>query len=106
MKKLVCCIFAIAFLSGCMTAPVMPPSGALFQNVKAPLDVDMEKTKVSLKAGKASSLSVLWLFAFGDCSTATAAKQGNIKVIETADYEYTNVMFGLFQKFTIVVYGE
>ena len=106
MKKLVCCIFAIAFLSGCMSAPVMPPQGILFETVKAPLDVDMEETKISTKSGKASSSSVLYLFAFGDCSIATAARRGNIKVIETADYEYTNVLFGLYQKFTIVVYGE
>ena len=106
MKKIALCMLVFAFLSGCMTAPVMPPAGLLFEDVKAPLDVDMEQTKVSSKSGKASSYSVLWLFAFGDCSIATAAQKGNIKVIESADYEYTTILLGLFQSFTIIVHGE
>jgi len=107
MKKLVCCIFASAFLFGCtnMSAPVMPPSGLIYQNISAPLDVDMEETKAPSKSGRASSYSILWLFAWGDCSIATAAKDGDIKIIETADYEYTNFL-GIYQSFTLVAHGE
>ncbi len=108
MKKALFIVLLGTFLfTGCAAyvAPTVPPMGLAFENVKAPLDVNVNKTKMSEKQGEASSLCVLWLFAFGDCSIAKAARNGNIKTINHADYQYTNIL-GFFQQFQVIVYGE
>ena len=107
MKKfyLASMVLLFALTSCSYVAPVVPPSGFLFQNIKAPLDIDVNQTKVYDKQGEASSSSVLGLFSFGDCSINTAARNGNIKTIEHADYEYFNILW-LYQQFKVVVYGE
>jgi hypothetical protein len=91
--------------SGCATAPFMPPQGFVFTNTKAPLDIDYDKTTLGEKSGSASACSILGLFAFGDVSTQTAAKEGRLSVINHADYEYLNVLY-IYQKTTVTVYGE
>ena len=107
MKKVYFTLLVLLFaLTSCSyVAPVVPPSGLLFSNIKAPLDVDVNQTKVYDKQGEASSSNVLGLFSFGDCSINTAARNGNIKTIEHADYEHFNIL-GLYQNFKVVVYGE
>lgn len=98
---------ATAVLSGCVTyrAPVMPPPGVFFTSVQAPLDTDAAATNVGSKVGMSSSVSVFGMFAFGDASVESAARDGNISSIHHLDYEYLNVLF-LFQKFTTRAHGE
>lgn len=109
MKKLMLLAGMAALLmsTGCIgyNAPVVPPVGLLFENVSAPLDADMNVTQVHQKKGTAGSISILWLFAFGDCSTNAAARDGNVQTIHYADYSYMNVI-GVYQSFKVSVYGE
>lgn len=106
-------LFALAvcstfLLSGCISyvAPVMPPQGLFFTSISAPLDTDAEATDVSnMSSGSASTLCVLKLFAFGDASVATAAREGNLATVEHLDYSYLNVLF-FFENFTVTAYGK
>lgn len=90
-------------LSGCLSAPFVPPSGA-FATVKAPLSTE-GNWKMGTKQGTASSYSVLGLWAEGDCSITAAAQEGGLKTVYHADYEYTNII-GIWQKVKVVVSGE
>lgn len=91
--------------AGCVVAPFRPPMGA-FTNVRAPLSLEYASTPMqNVKTGAASSYSILGLAAWGDISLAAAARQGGLKTIHHADYDYLNV-FGIYQKTTLLVYGE
>lgn len=93
-------------LTGCLTAPFVPPAGMAFSQFEAPLDVDFQNTDMAgLKQGKAETISILGLFAFGDASSQAAAQKGGIAKIAHADYEYFNIL-GVFQKTTVIVYGK
>ncbi len=106
MKKLLSIALIALALTGCTTAPFMPSVGAIYSDTKAPLSLEYNKTDLGHKVGSASSHSFLGLFAFGDVSVQSAAKDGSIKVIKHTDYEFTNVFFGLFTKTTVYVYGD
>lgn len=93
-------------LGGCgYVAPVVPPGGLFYSNVKAPIDVDAATTAMSSKSGSSESASVLGLFAWGDASITSAAQNGGLSTVNHVDYEYFNVLF-IYQKFTTKVYGE
>ena len=93
------------FVSGCISAPVVPPIGLIYTGYTAPLDLDQSGTPVSQKEGRASTYSVLGLVAWGDGSVEAAARSGGIQTIESADYEYFHVL-GVFHRYTTIVYGE
>lgn len=95
----------LVIFSGCYMAPVMPPQGIIFTDIEAPLDADAEATPVGMKQGRAASYSILWLFAFGDASTAAAAQQGNLNRVHHLDYEYVNFL-GIYQHFVTIAHGE
>ncbi len=99
-------VLSVVLLAGCMRAPVMPPSGWLYNETEAPLDIDMQETKIGSKRGESSCMSVLGLVAVGDASIEAAARNGGIKTVQHADYRYTNVLFGMYQEYTTIVYGE
>lgn len=104
MVVLVC--VGIVSASGCFyVAPVIPPTGGLFSQISAPLDVDLDKTELGSKQGSASTVAVLGLIAFGDASTQAAAQNGGLRTINHADYAFLNVL-GVFQQFTTTVYGD
>jgi len=93
-------------LVGCVRAPFVPPQGYAFSQTKAPLDLDFKETKIAgTKKGTANVTNILGLFTFGDASAKTAAENGNISIIDHADYEHFNIL-GLFQKTTVIVYGK
>lgn len=106
MKK----IFAIMLISfglfGCTTAPFQPSVGVMYTDTKAPLQLDYNNTDIGHRVGTGTSTSILGLFAFGDCSIQGAAREGGIKTIKHTDYEFTNVLFGVFTKTTVYVYGD
>ncbi len=91
---------------GCMIAPVVPPQGLIFTNFKAPLDIDQSQTPVEQKAGQSSVTTILGMVSFGDGSLEAAAKDGGIKTIESADYQYLSVLLGLFTQYTTIVHGK
>ncbi len=96
---------SLMMMSGCYTAPVMPPGGLIYSNVQAPIDTNAESTVIGPKTGESSSASILWLFAWGDASVATAADNAGISTIEHVDYEFFHIL-GIYQKFTTRVNGE
>lgn len=93
-------------MTACVVAPVVPPPGLFYTGYSAPLDVDQAKTPVAEKTGKASSYAVMGLVAWGDASIDAAAKAGGIQTIESADYELTNILLGMYQQYTTVVHGN
>lgn len=107
--RAIAALAALAFAStGCFyyQAPVMPPPGLMFSSTAGPLDIDANKTPVCAKMGESSSSAFfLNMFAFGDCSIDTAARNGNLQTIEHADYHHLNVMF-MYQRFTVRAYGN
>ena len=90
-------------LSGCLSAPFEPPIG-IVSVVKAPLSTE-GNWEMGSKRGESSSTSILGLAAVGDCSISTAAKVGGVKKVNHVDYEYRNFL-GIYQKATVIVYGE
>jgi hypothetical protein len=81
-------------------------SGCLYSNIQRPMDTDFHTTDLGSKEGRASNLSILWLFAWGDAGTKAAAENGDISVIKHADQEVLFVLFGLYFRVTTVVYGD
>ena len=106
MKKILAATAVALLLTGCTTAPFQPSTGAMYTDIKAPLQLEYNDTNLGHKVGKATSHSFLGLFAFGDNSIQAGAKDGDIKTIKHTDYEFVNVLFGLFTKTTVYVYGD
>ena len=77
-----------------------------YVNVKTPYDTNLDNTVLGAKKGVAQAYSILWLFTWGDTSYATAAKNGNITVIRHADQEIQQILFGLYTRWRVVVYGD
>jgi len=93
-------------LAGCYTAPVVPPVGGIYSNYTAPLTADFNGQDAQPdKTGMASSVSILSLFAWGDCSVRTAARQGGLYSVSYCDYHYKNIL-GIYQKFTVIAHGH
>ena len=108
--RIVLALLAFALLStlvsGCAVhAPVVPPLAGVYTDIRAPLDVDFEATKVAPKKGVSSSMCILGLVATGDASTEAAAREGGISTIHSADYSYFNVL-GVYQRYETIVHGE
>ncbi|MGD2175842.1 MAG: TRL-like family protein [Candidatus Brocadiaceae bacterium] len=101
---LVACLLSVG-CAGWAFAPVMPPTGLAFTGTTAPLDVDLDKADLGSKVGESSSHCVLGLVAFGDASTAAAARDGGIRTMKHADYKMLNVLM-LYSCYTTVVYGD
>lgn len=80
--------------------------GCAFVNVKTPYDTDLDRSELGSKTGTAEAYSVLWLFAWGDASYARAAQNGGITVLRSADQEIFQILFGLYTRWRIVVYGD
>lgn len=89
-----------------VAAGLMLLSGCAYVNVKSPLDMDLDRTTLGEKTGVAEARSVLWLFAWGDASYAAAAANGGITTLRHADQEVFNVLFGLYTRWRVVVYGD
>ncbi len=108
--RISCFIFSIALilsLLGCIgSAPIEAPKTPMFSNFKAPLSTNYENIEFGSKVGKATATSVLSLWTTGDLSIRTAAKNGGITKIKYVEYEYNNTMFFLYQKMTVIVYGD
>lgn len=81
-------------------------TGCLYTHVLTPYDTNLDKTVLGQKTGKAAMYSVLGLVAWGDASTAAAAKQGGISTVNHMDKEFLNVIFGIYTETTTIVYGD
>ena len=106
MKKLLIATITTLFLAGCTTAPFQPSMGTVYSDTKAPLQLEYNKTDLGKKVGTATTHSVLGLVAWGDASIQAGAKDGNIKTVKHTDYEFLNVLFGIYTETTVFVYGD
>lgn len=111
--------FAVLPLSGCAglslySAPVKPPQGALFVDVKAPLTAQYDATPVGADLKKVSHTETGFFrdfiftggtFAWDDVAIAEIARRGGIEEVAYADYELMNIL-GIYGTFTINVYGN
>jgi len=81
-------------------------TGCLYSHVLMPYDTNLDKTTLGQKTGKAAMYSVLGLVAWGDASTAAAAKQGGLTTVNHMDKEFLNIVFGIYSEMTTIVYGD
>lgn len=89
-------------LGGCAYA-VSPVTGMLYTDVQGPvIATDLAN---SSRIGTATCYSLLGLVGVGDASIQAAARNGNITRIHHVDHE-SQVILGLYAKFTTIVYGE
>jgi hypothetical protein len=92
-------------------APVVPPAGAFFSDIQAPLTLDYTSTQAGSKRGEASTIYVQdpiftgIAISWGDATIKAAARQGRITEIRYADYRVLRVL-GFFVRYTTLVYGE
>lgn len=104
MKKVFMLVAAVGCLGlsscGITRAPVM---GTIYTDVTSGNAVT--SNALASKVGKASVTSYLGLFAQGDASYQTAAKNGGIKKITHVD-EHNKTILGLITTHEIIVYGE
>lgn len=89
--------------SGCAMTVGTPATGFIMNNSTGPGQASTSHKIV--KTGESTCQSILGLVASGDCSIATAAKNGGITKVATTDYKVTNIL-GLYATTTIVVTGE
>lgn len=80
--------------------------GCAYVNIRTPYDTDLNRTQLGSKTGTAEAYSLLWLVAWGDASYTAAARNGQITVMQHADQEVLQVLFGLYTRWRIVVYGD
>jgi hypothetical protein len=94
--KLIVATLAVAFLM----------TGCLYTHILTPMDKDLDKTVLGSKTGKATMYSVLGLVAWGDASSAAAAREGKITTMNHMDLEILNIVFGIYTEATTIVYGD
>ena len=87
-------------------AVVLVFSGCTYLHTKTPYDSNLDKTELGTKVGIANMYSLFWLVAWGDASYAAAAKNGNIKILRHADQENLMILFGLYTRWRVIVYGD
>ena len=80
--------------------------GYAYVNIRTPYDTDLNRTQLGSKTGTAEAYSLFWLVAWGDASYTAAARNGQITVMQHADQEVLQVLFGLYTRWRIVVYGD
>lgn len=97
MKRLTCILLIVSLLLF---------SGCAYVHTKTPFDDDLHNTDLGTKTGTAEAYSLFWLVAWGDASYAAAAKNGDIKVLKHADQEVNQVLFGLYTRWRVIVYGD
>ena len=113
MRKTITGVLVLActcLLNGCAMykTPVRPPQAVLFTHIRAPLSTELSGDGSWERKGDAKTFYVGWSvfsFGWGDCSIEAAAKDGRVRRISYADYEFTSV-FWVFRQLTVHVYGH
>jgi len=90
-------------VSGCGAYAMSPVTGFLYSDLTGPSTATANA--VGQRMGEASCQSILGLIAQGDCSIATAARNGGITRISHVDHQTTSIL-GIVATFTVRVYGE
>lgn len=106
MRRFAIIAVAAAFIlaeTGCAYAARSPVTGFIYTNVSD--NAQVTANTIGSKTGRSTATSILGIVATGDCSVATAARQGGIKTITSVDYEITNVL-GIYASSTVIVTGQ
>lgn len=82
-----------------------PVMGFIFKDVQAPTPNNVGNGGKISKTGTATCTEILGWVATGDCSVATAAKNGGIQRIGTVEHKALNV-FGVYTVYTTRVTGQ
>ena len=113
MKRSLLLALAVVCVSvaGCGTwmvgAGVVPPTGVVLTDYRAPLSEDNQGVTVGGgKTGTAEVKQYVWIITTGDCSIEGAAKDKGITKINYVDYEYFSVLSGVYSRFAITVHGD
>ena len=98
-------LLVVLVITGCaaganMQAPVL---GGLFADYTAGHSVGTDA--MPYKVGTSECRSILGWVATGDCSIATAARNGGISQIHHVDYRFKNIL-GIIATYETFVYGE
>ena len=101
LLALVACLCLVG-TSGCMP-PKAPVYGFVYMDIKAPEEAT--PNLLGKKMGKGSCKSLLGVYAKGDCSIETAAREANITRITHVD-SYAETVLLVYSKYTILVYGN
>lgn len=106
----------LLFVSGCagkLRTSIIPPQGIIFTHIKAPCSTKYNNTHVGgRKICVDSAAQYLWdplfgtTWGWGNAGIQTIAKHYGIKKIEYVDYEYLNVLFGLYKELVIIPHGQ
>lgn len=104
--RIVSLCVVLIMLTGCaagvsLNAPVI---GGLYAEYKAPLSAGGSDA-LPYRVGTAECRSILGWVATGDCSIATAAKNGGISRIHHVDYEFKQIL-QIVGTYKVIVYGE
>lgn len=111
MKMKITAIVMLALLiTGCagIDSPFQPPTGMLYTNIKAPLKINLKNTSFDINSGEARTIAFqygIWSFSTGDSSAKAAMMNAFINQANYADYEYTNILFGLYESVIVTAYG-
>lgn len=112
-------LVAMISLSGCVgllyTAPVKPPLGGIYTEIKAPLTPNFGGTPTGPATVKASKTGTRLLYiplygplvsiGWDKADIATIAREGGIQDVSYADYDFFSVL-GIYSEFTVNVYGN
>ena len=110
MRKVLGIFCLIFFLPACVSnmTEFQPPKGVLYTHIKAPLKTNVSNSMITLNQGKAETITFqwgIWGMTDGNASVEKAINSAIMDNVEYADYEYTNVLFGIYQEMTVYVYG-
>jgi len=92
-----------SFLAGLASLSL---TGCMYSDLRLPYDIDVDRTELGSKVGRADAKSIMFLVSWGDASTAAAADDGQIKSIRHLDIEYKVILWGLYLRRTTIAYGD
>lgn len=91
-------------LEGCATN--QPMAGSLVSIVSGPVGATAYPVTATAKKGEGSTFCIFGLFSFGDASIHSACANSGITKVQHVDYQSTNILFGIFSSYKVLVYGE
>lgn len=89
-------LLMIVFFSGCY---------AVMKTPLPALSINHNGNTLS-KVGNATCYQYIWVIGQGDCSVATAMKNGEINKVHHVDTSVKIMLMGAYSEFTVTVYGE
>jgi hypothetical protein len=102
LRRLGLAVSCAAMLAGCAVVGHGPVVAPITIDLRGPVSAGPATT--SPKTGRAEAWGIL-VFATGDASISTAARNGGITRIHHVDHETLNIL-GLYARYTTIVYGE